>query len=128
MANLSIVLPCAVLGSICAAMLAFIWWWFPRAWNRGTRGDADAIGLSIQQGGGGVSRQEEDGLTAGERRRLAGLRASEYLRAVDERNKARKEARAQGREFDEEEGGGRLPEYVPLGFGGGRRVEGVGGG
>ncbi|KAB5581025.1 hypothetical protein GE09DRAFT_1256167, partial [Coniochaeta sp. 2T2.1] len=125
MANLSILLPCAVLGSICAAMLAFIWWWFPRAWNKGTKGDVDAIDLSIQQAAGGVSGQD-DGLTAGERRRLVGLRASEYLKAVDERNKVRKEARKEGRVFDEE-GAGPLPVYVPMGFGGGTEVGGASG-
>jgi len=110
MANMSIVLPCAVLGSICAAMLAFIWWWFPRAWNKGTKGDTDAIGLSIQAGA-----TPGDGLTAAERRRQAGLRASEYLAAVDARNKAH----AEGREFE-----GTLPEYVPQGFGWGRQLPG----
>lgn len=105
MANLSIVVPCAVLGSICAAMLAFIWWWFPRAWNKGTKSDTEAIGLSMNA----IEGSEDDGLTPGERRRLAGERAREYLEAMDRRNKAR----AEGREPDEP-----LPQYTPQGFGG----------
>ncbi|KAH8903430.1 hypothetical protein BR93DRAFT_202690 [Coniochaeta sp. PMI_546] len=100
MANLSIILPCV----ICAVMLLFVWWWFPRAWNRGTKGDTEAIGMSINAG------HEDDGLTPEERRRQAGQRAREYLEAVVARNKAR----AEGREPDEP-----LPVYQPQGSGGG---------
>lgn len=108
MANLNIVLPCAVLGAICAIMLVFIWWWFPRAWNKGTKGDTEAIGMSMAAGVN--SGSEDDGLSPAERRREAGRRAREYLEAVDARNKAR----AEGRETDEP-----LPQYTPQGFGGG---------
>ncbi|KAJ9150588.1 hypothetical protein NKR19_g5174 [Coniochaeta hoffmannii] len=108
MANLTIVLPCAVLGSICAAMLLFVWWWFPRAWNKGTKGDTEAIGMSMDAIVSGES--DNDNLTPAERRREAGRRAREYLEAVDARNKAR----AEGREPEEP-----LPRYTPQGFGGG---------
>jgi hypothetical protein len=45
MVNNSVVLPVAILSAVAAAMLVFIWWWFPRAWDRGTaqdRADIDA--------------------------------------------------------------------------------------
>lgn len=113
MTNLSIVVPCAVLGSICAAMLAFIWWWFPRAWNKGTKGDTEAIGMSM----GAMDGSEDDGLTPAERRRLAGQRAQAYLDAMHARNKAR----AEGREPDDP-----LPQYTPQGFGGGKSAAGGG--
>ena len=112
MANLSIILPCAVLGSICAAMLAFIWWWFPRTWNKGTKGDTEAIGLSMDATLSG----DESGMTPAERRRAAGQRAREYLEAVDARNKAR----AEGREHE----AAPLPAYTPQGFGGGNTAAG----
>jgi hypothetical protein len=101
MANMTIVVPCAVLGSICAVMFVFIWWWFPRAWNKGNKGDTEAIGLSmdaLSRGGGAA------GMTPAERRRAAGERAREYLEAIEARNKAR----AEGRDPDEP-----LPVYTP---------------
>ena len=91
MANLNVIVPCAVLGAICAVMLAFIWWWFPRTWKKGNKQDNEAIDLSVDPGSDG------DGLTQKERRQLAGQRAREYLQAIDARNKAR----AEGREIDE---------------------------
>lgn len=92
MANLSIILPCAVLGGICAGMLIFIWWWFPRTWKKGNKQEGEAIGLSLDEIG-----SDGDGLTQEERRRIAGQEAREYLQAVMARNKAREE----GRETDE---------------------------
>ncbi|TPX12381.1 uncharacterized protein E0L32_007028 [Thyridium curvatum] len=88
MANLSIVVPCAVLGSICAAMLAFIWWWFPRTWNKGSNQESEEINMQF-----GSSENDGDGLTQKERRQIAGQRAREYLEAIDARNKARAEGR-----------------------------------
>jgi len=108
MTNLSVVLPCAVLGAICAVMLVFIWWWFPRAWNKGTKGDTEDIGMAINASGG------DDGLTQAERRRQAGQRARDYLEAIDARNKMR----AEGREPEEP-----LPVYQTQGFGGGHGAE-----
>lgn len=93
MVSTSIVVPCAVLGSICAVMLVFVYWWFPRTWNKGNKTDTEAIALSF-----GAHNQGDDGLTQEERRKLAGERAREYLAAIDARNKAR----AEGRELDEQ--------------------------
>jgi hypothetical protein len=92
MASTAIIVPCAVLGSICAVMLVFVYWWFPRTWTKGNKGDTEAIALSFGAHNG------DDGLTAEERRKLAGERAREYLAAIDARNKAR----AEGRELDEQ--------------------------
>lgn len=91
MVNQSIVLPCAVLGGICAVMLVFIWWWFPRAWKKGNKQDEEAIAMSVDVGGAG------DGLTQQQRLRAAGQEAREYLQAVQ----ARAKARAEGRELNE---------------------------
>lgn len=96
MVNKAIVVPCAALGAIVGVGLVFIYWWFPRTWNKGNGADTEAIGLSMAAG------DQNDGLTPDERRRLAGQRAREYLAAIEERNQARKE----GREFDKE-----LPVY-----------------
>jgi len=87
MVDYSIVLPCAVLGGICAGMLVFIWWWFPRTWKKGGKQEEEAIDMSIEARGDG------DGFTQEERRRMAGQRAREYLQAVEARNKARAEGR-----------------------------------
>jgi hypothetical protein len=35
MVNNAVVVPCAVLGSICVCMFAFVCWWFPRTWSKG---------------------------------------------------------------------------------------------
>lgn len=91
MVNQSIVLPCAVLGSICAVMIVFIWWFFPRAWKKGNKAEEEAIGMSVNVGG------EGDGLTQQERMRIAGQHAREYLQAIE----ARAKARAEGREVNE---------------------------
>ena len=88
MVNYTIVLPCAVLGGICAGMLIFIWWWFPRTWKKGSKEEEETIDMSIQSAAGGG-----DGLTREEKRRMAGQRAREYLQAVEARNKARAEGR-----------------------------------
>jgi hypothetical protein len=101
MSNLSIVIPCAVLGSICAVMIVFIWWWFPRTWNKGDKQDMELMDQAAEAGG-----ERGDGLTPLERRQLAGQRAREYLQAIEARNKAR----AEGREVDEP-----LPVYRPAG-------------
>ncbi|CAM1508722.1 Fc.00g055700.m01.CDS01 [Cosmosporella sp. VM-42] len=87
MANNSVVLPCAILGSIVAVMLMFIWWFFPRIWNKGTKQEFDEIVLSFGAGNG-------DGHTQSERMQIAGQRAREYVQAIDARNKARAEGRA----------------------------------
>ena len=91
MANLTIILPCAVLGSICAAMLAFIWWWYPRTWNKGNREEEGALDAAI-----GTASHGGD-MTKEESRRIVGQKAREYLQAVEARNKAR----AEGRDSDE---------------------------
>jgi hypothetical protein len=90
MANLAIILPCAVLGSICAAMLAFIWWWFPRTWNKGNKQEEGELDAAIGAGAQGNDVSKE------ERLRIAGQRAREYLEAVEARNKARAEGRDTG--------------------------------
>ncbi|KAH7395633.1 hypothetical protein BKA64DRAFT_674146 [Cadophora sp. MPI-SDFR-AT-0126] len=39
MVNNAVVVPVAVLSSICVCMFVFMWWWFPRAWARGDASD-----------------------------------------------------------------------------------------
>ncbi|KAH7370010.1 hypothetical protein BKA65DRAFT_544740 [Rhexocercosporidium sp. MPI-PUGE-AT-0058] len=39
MVNNTVVIPVAVLASICVCMFVFMWWWFPRAWARGDASD-----------------------------------------------------------------------------------------
>ena len=35
MTNTAVVVPIAVLASIVAVSLVFVWWWFPRTWAKG---------------------------------------------------------------------------------------------
>jgi hypothetical protein len=49
MGNMAVVIPCSVLGAICACMLVFICWWFPRAWARGTAADIEEFERRRQQ-------------------------------------------------------------------------------
>lgn len=99
MANLNIIMPCAVLGGICAVMLVFMWWWFPRTWKKGNSQENAEIDLTMMDPGS----SDGDGLTHKERVEIAGQRAREYLQAIEARNKAR----AEGREVD-----GPSPVYV----------------
>jgi hypothetical protein len=101
MVDMNIVIPCAVLGGICAGMLVFFWWWFPRTWKSGNKQEEEALDMALEATSGG---QVRDGLTREERVRIAGQRAKEYLEAVEARNKAR----AEGRSSDEP-----LPAYQP---------------
>ncbi|KIW73803.1 hypothetical protein PV04_01893 [Phialophora macrospora] len=39
MVNNAVVVPVAVLASICVAMFVFIWWWFPRHYRKGVADD-----------------------------------------------------------------------------------------
>lgn len=39
MVDKSVVLPIACLSGICAAMLVFIWWWFPKWYKKGVAQD-----------------------------------------------------------------------------------------
>jgi len=39
MTNLTTGMCAGILGGIAAAMLIFIWWWFPRTWIKGTAQD-----------------------------------------------------------------------------------------
>lgn len=85
MVDQSILVPCTVLGGICAGMLIFIWWWYPRTWNKGNNQEAEVIGLEVDVG------SDIEGLSQEEKMRLAGQRARDYLRAVEARNKAKAE-------------------------------------
>ncbi|KAI5459129.1 hypothetical protein BGZ63DRAFT_390333 [Mariannaea sp. PMI_226] len=98
MTSKSVIIPCATLASIVGLMLIFIWWWFPRAWKKGSKKENDEIAMSLA----GVN----DGLTREERMQMAGQHAKEYVQAMEARNKAR----AEGREPE-----GPPPVYNPLG-------------
>ncbi|KIW10127.1 hypothetical protein PV08_11087 [Exophiala spinifera] len=43
MANWSSTVPAGILGGLAGVMLLFIWWWFPRTWNKGVRQDNDRL-------------------------------------------------------------------------------------
>jgi formate hydrogenlyase subunit 3/multisubunit Na+/H+ antiporter MnhD subunit len=43
MVNNSVVVPVAVLASICVAMFVFVWWWFPRHYRKGVEQDMNII-------------------------------------------------------------------------------------
>ncbi|KAK4936523.1 hypothetical protein LTR10_022630 [Elasticomyces elasticus] len=45
--TVSYAMPAGVLGGLCAAMILFIWWWFPRTWKRGVaqeNAELDGVG------------------------------------------------------------------------------------
>ncbi|OAP58230.1 hypothetical protein AYL99_07320 [Fonsecaea erecta] len=43
MVNNSVVVPVAVLASLCVAMFLFIWWWFPRHYKKGVEQDMNIM-------------------------------------------------------------------------------------
>jgi hypothetical protein len=43
MVNNSVVVPVAVLASICVAMFVFVWWWFPRHYRKGIAQDMTIV-------------------------------------------------------------------------------------
>jgi hypothetical protein len=43
MVNNAIVVPVAVLASICVAMFVFVWWWFPRHYRKGVADDMNMM-------------------------------------------------------------------------------------
>ena len=43
MVGSSVVVPVAVLASICVAMFVFVWWWFPRHYRQGVEQDMNII-------------------------------------------------------------------------------------
>lgn len=43
MVNNAVIVPVAVLASICVAMFVFVWWWFPRHYRKGVKQDMDII-------------------------------------------------------------------------------------
>jgi len=54
MPTASWVIPVAVLAAICAIALGFVWWWFPRAWQKGInadmrRVDDEGVGLEDEE-------------------------------------------------------------------------------
>ena len=86
-----VVVPAAVLGSMCAGMFIFIWWWYPRTWKKGNKAENEIMGLEVDAGGDNIHLTQQD------RMRIAGQRAREYVAAVDARNKAK----AAGLDIDE---------------------------
>lgn len=70
MGNLSVVIPCSVLGAICVCMLVFICWWFPRTWAKGTAEDIQEFeGRRQQQRDLELATSDGDGdSTAGDAR------------------------------------------------------------
>ncbi|KAI1614570.1 hypothetical protein EDD37DRAFT_112181 [Exophiala viscosa] len=48
--TISYAMPAGVLGGLCAGMILFIWWWFPRTWKRGVaRENAELDALDSQE-------------------------------------------------------------------------------
>jgi len=43
MVNNAVIVPVAVLASICVAMFVFVWWWFPRHYRKGVNQDMAII-------------------------------------------------------------------------------------
>ncbi len=43
MVSNAVVIPVAVLASICVAMFVFVWWWFPKHYRKGVEQDMDII-------------------------------------------------------------------------------------
>ncbi|CZT09712.1 uncharacterized protein RAG0_14380 [Rhynchosporium agropyri] len=41
MVDNTVVIPIAVLSSICVTAFVFTWWWFPRAWAEGDAADRE---------------------------------------------------------------------------------------
>lgn len=68
MASSTWAVPVGVLSALCAVMFIFIWWWFPRHYQKGVQMDMDRVvaerqarELAMQQAGG-VTRDEEAGV------------------------------------------------------------------
>ena len=49
MVNNAVVIPIAVLSAIVGVSLIFVWWWFPRTWNKGNAEDARDMEQHLQQ-------------------------------------------------------------------------------
>lgn len=49
MTNTAVVLPVAVLASICVAMFVFMWWWFPRHYRKGVEMDMAEVDEARRQ-------------------------------------------------------------------------------
>ncbi|OCT53260.1 hypothetical protein CLCR_11070 [Cladophialophora carrionii] len=43
MVKSAVVIPVAVLASICVVMFVFIWWWFPRHYRKGVADDMNIM-------------------------------------------------------------------------------------
>lgn len=53
------IIPVAVLSSICVVALAFVWWYIPRAWNKGVRADMARIDANRAERAARAARQAE---------------------------------------------------------------------
>ena len=43
MGALAYAIPVGILGAIVVVSLVFIWFWFPRTWDKGVKADADEV-------------------------------------------------------------------------------------
>lgn len=59
MVNNAIVVPVAVLASICVVMFVFIWWWFPRHYRKGVQQDLDIMDQELAARDAGIEGGNE---------------------------------------------------------------------
>ena len=59
--------PVGVLAGLSVAGIVFIWWWFPRTWNKGNRQEMEAIDEDRRVRDAAISRRlEQDNANAAE--------------------------------------------------------------
>lgn len=49
MTNNAVVIPVAILCSLCVAMFAFICWWFPRTYKKGVEEDMYEVDVAVRE-------------------------------------------------------------------------------
>ena len=59
MVNNAVIIPIAVLSAIVGVSLIFVWWWFPRTWNKGNAEDRRDIDDHLQQQREILARRQE---------------------------------------------------------------------
>ncbi len=63
MVNNAVIIPIAVLSAIVGVSLIFVWWWFPRTWNKGNAEDRRDIEEHLRQQREILARRQQEAQT-----------------------------------------------------------------
>ena len=83
MGSTSWAVPVGVLGAIVVVGFLFVWWWFPRAWNRGVTKDQEEVNMVS-----GEEREEQRRANRAIIERFARARAMERGEIVEDTSDA----------------------------------------